>query len=329
MFHNEFDLERKGLSAPAIETQPHPHVVILMASYNGGKWLDEQLQSFAAQDWDNWELIVSDDGSTDQSRELIQRFAERHKVTLLEGPGKGAAANFLHLMRNAFEIAPPDSWIAFSDQDDVWLPDRISRGVRALCGVAADQPVLFCSRTWVVDHDLTNRRLSAARPRSLGFQNALVQNVVAGNTILLNSVASKLVCNAASELETFVVHDWWIYQMVSGVGGSALHDDSPTLLYRQHAGNEIGANLGRMAEVQRLWALMRGDLRKWNHENIQALEASAHRFTAINQERFKLFRQLHQGRLLARLASAWKLQLYRQSWSGTAAVWVSAVFKRL
>ena len=95
------------------------------------------------------------------------------------------------------ELTPRGTWMAFSDQDDVWLPDRLARGVAALGGHSG--PALYCSRTWITDERLESRRLSAPRPRSLGFRNALVQNVASGNTILLNAAAADLVRDAAAE----------------------------------------------------------------------------------------------------------------------------------
>lgn len=307
-----------------------PKVTILMAVYNGARDLRAQLDSFAAQDHHDWTLVASDDGSRDETRAILEAFAaEGHEVTILSGPCKGAAANFMSLLRWADENLPADRWLACSDQDDVWLPDRLSRGVAALEAAPSGQPALFCSRTWITDEALQGKRLSVPRPRPLGFRNALVQNVVAGNTILLDAAAARLVTAAAQEAGRVVVHDWWIYQIVSGAGGTLVHDDRPTLYYRQHAQNEIGANDSLGARMRRARMLLAGHFREWNEINIAALKPSRHRFTPANARLFDAFAGLREAPLRQRLATLRRLRLYRQTRISTAALWFSAIFDLL
>ena len=170
--------------------RPEParaHVTILLATRDGAAHLEPQLDSIAAQSHRDWSLIVSDDGSTDATCAMVERFArqQQNPVTLLQGPGRGSAENFLFLMRQWAALAPPGAWMAFADQDDVWLADKIARAVARLAPLPAGSPALYCSRSWVCDTGLANRRLSAPRPRAPGFSNALVQNIAAGNTIVL------------------------------------------------------------------------------------------------------------------------------------------------
>lgn len=300
-------------------------VTILMAVYNGGAVLREQLDSFAAQDHARWRLLASDDGSSDNSRAVLAAFAaEGHDVTVLDGPGQGGTANFLSLVARAEEDG---GWLAFSDQDDVWMPDRLSRGIAALEGL--DGPALYCSRTWITGPDLKGRRLSPARPRGASFRNALVQNVVAGNTILLNAQAARLARAAVHEARRVVVHDWWLYQLVTGAGGAVVHDDRPTLYYRQHVANQIGANDTWPARIRRIRQLLRGDFRAWNAVNIAALSASAHRLTPENRARLDAFADLHAAGPLRRLAALRRLRLYRQSWPAQAALWLAALLGRM
>ncbi|SHH86137.1 glycosyltransferase [Cognatishimia maritima] len=306
-----------------------PHVTILMATYEGAVWLPEQLQSFTDQTHKNWQLLASDDGSADGTQDLLAAFYETHRGQLLPGPQEGSTANFKSLLLRAGDHMPSGGWLAFADQDDKWLPDRLSRGVAALTDVPEDQPALFCSRTWVVDEALENRRLSAPRPKPPAFRNALVQNIAAGNTILVNSAGARLLCAAAGDAEAFVVHDWWAYQMITGAGGLVLHEDEPTLLYRQHGNNAIGANLGYWAQLVRLWALLRGDLHAWSAVNVPVLQASSHRFTPENKTALALFSEMHSGRFLRRLQAFFRLRPYRQSRSGTCAIWIATLLKRV
>lgn len=306
-------------------------VLILMAVYNGAACLPEQLESIAGQAYKNWQLLASDDGSSDISAKVLQAFAVQHpgQVTCLEGPEHGAAQNFLFLIRKAAERLSPSGWLAFSDQDDIWLSERLSRGVSALENYSNDEPALYCSRTWITDHQLKGRRLSDARPRSPSFRNALVQNIAPGNTILLNPAAAQLAAAAAAEVSDIVMHDWWIYQLITGVGGVVVHDDRPTLLYRQHAGNQIGANDRIWARLKRVHQLVCGDFQSWNAQNIVALRASAHRLCPENRALLEDFVAMRGHALPRRLLAMARLRLYRQSLPSQLALWLAAMLGRL
>lgn len=307
------------------------HVAILMATYQGAECLAEQLDSLATQDHADWQLLVSDDGSCDGTQALVAEFAAaragRQEVHLLDGPGQGAAANFLSLVRRAPDHVPVGCWLAFCDQDDVWLPDRLSRGLAMLRDES--RPALYCARTWVVDHDLSHRRLSPPRRKPPGFLNALAQNIVAGNTILLNPAAARLVMAAAPEVGRVVMHDWWVYQLVTGAGGVVCHDDGPVLLYRQHEANAVGANTGPRAKLRRLSGLLRGEFRDWNDINIAALEASRARLDGVGQAALAEFAALRRRAVPCRLRGVFRLGLYRQTLAGTLALWLATLLGRL
>lgn len=306
-----------------------PNVAILLAAYNGGAHLAEQLYSIAAQTHRNWVILASDDGSLDNSRSQLERFAQRHPLILVDGPRRGSAENFLFLIRQRAVLLPDIRWLAFSDQDDIWLPGKIERGLAALSALSEDRPALYCSRTWISDPDGRPLRLSRPRPRPPSFRNALVQNICSGNTILLNPAATALATAASAEASSLVFHDWWLYQLVTGAGGQVVHDDAPMLLYRQHASNEMGANDTLAAQRRRIQLLLRGDFRAWNSVNIAALNASIHRLTEDNQGRLADFAALRDSSLAERLLGLVRLRLYRQSRASTLALWVSAALRRL
>ncbi len=303
-------------------------VTILMAVRNGAAHLPAQLQSFRDQTHRNWRLIASDDGSADDSAAILRAFAAERgpgRVALVAGPQRGAAANFLSLLAGLPEVP---GWVALSDQDDVWLPERLERGVAALSGRSG--PSLYCSRTWETGPDLAAPRLSPPRPRPPSFANALVQNIVAGNTILLNPEAAELLRVAAGEAGQVVVHDWWAYQILTGAGGSVVHDDRPSLYYRQHGGNVIGANAGLRARLRRLRQVFDGTYAAWNRANLAALAASAARLTPQTRALLAGFAAAREMRgPLARLAALRRLGLYRQTMAQDALLWLAAAAGRL
>ena len=305
------------------------HVCILMAVFDGADTLPAQLESLTTQTHRNWQVLASDDGSRDGSAAILDRFARRHPLVRMAGPGRGCAANFLSLIRRMGAHAPEDSWLAFCDQDDVWLPDRLSRGIAALSEGPAEQPALYCSRTWVTDSALQRRRLSARRRCRPGFANALVQNIAGGNTILLNPAATRLLRSAARKVDTVIVHDWWAYQLVTGAGGRVVHDDTPTVLYRQHARNQIGANDGWRARMRRLRMLLRGVYRDWNDANIRALTAATQYLSPEARAMLSRFEELRRAGPLQRLRGARRLGLYRHGPGGSLVLWLSALLGRI
>ena len=270
-------------------------------------------------------MIASDDGSSDNSRSVLSKFGEDHSVTVHEGPRKGAAANFLSLLGRTNSTA----WVAFADQDDIWLPDKLERSIAALSDLPAGTPALFCSRSWIADADGNRLRLSPPRPRPICFRNALVQNVVAGNTILLNPAAAHLLREAAAEAGKVVIHDWWIYQIVTGAGGRIVHDDEPTLLYRQHGHNQIGANDSARERAKRIGMMVTGRFREWNEINVAALRRSADRLTPENRTLLGRFAEMRGSALPLRLWRLGRLGVYRQGRASTLALWVAAMLNRL
>ena len=305
-------------------------VCILMATWNGADHLSAQLDSFAAQDHAQWQLVVSDDGSGDATLSILQDFAEHspQSVTLTRGPGRGSTANFIALLAEPRDC----DWIALADQDDVWLPDRLSRDIAALSELPAETPALYCSATLHCDADLQNPRPSRAVPRSPGFRNALLQNIAAGNTILLNRAAADLVRKAAPaalEIDDLAAHDWWLYQLISGSGGDVIYDAVQTLYYRQHGRNQVGANAGFRAGRTRLAMLLKGRFSAWNRANIAALRAVQMHLTPEHRTLLEDFAQMRALPLLARLRAFGGLGLYRQTRIGQAAMWVANALGRL
>ncbi|OWY13184.1 hypothetical protein B6V72_10325 [Thioclava sp. F34-6] len=297
-------------------------VTILMAIRDPGPELRDQLESLATQTHPEWRLIVGDDSRSDAAHDLLAEFARSHEVRIGAGPQKGAGVNFLSLL-SGLDPAKTE-FIAFCDQDDVWLPDRLARGIAAL---DEGKPALYCSRTWVCDANLGNKHLSARHPDRPSFRNALVQNIAAGNTILLNPGGAELAISAARELQVAPRHDWWIYQLFTGCGVRVVYDAEPTLLYRQHGRNAEGANLTMRAKLSRLKRLLKGEWRGWVDVQCAALTASAHRFTPENRTIFNRFLNMREADFSTRMKEFARLRLYRQSRAATLALWIGAVFR--
>lgn len=304
------------------------HVVILLALFNGAATLIDQLNSIAKQNHKNWSLIVSDDGSSDDWLALMNSFATQHagKTWLVKGPQKGSTQNFLELIRLAGPLVP---YAALCDQDDAWLPPKLSRALFKLKDIPAGTPALYVSPTFICDRDLTPLRRSKSFRRTPGFANALVQSIGGGNTMVLNRAALDLVQETARHAQHVPAHDWWIYQIVSAAGGVVCYDQMPLVLYRQHAGNQVGANDTVLASLVRLTKLLHGRFRQWNAANLAALEASNHWLTPEARETLAQFRKARAGTLPKRLSAARKAGLFRQTLRGQIALWCAVLLKRL
>lgn len=304
-------------------------VVVLLGLHDGARYLDAQLASLAGQSLPDWELIVSDDGSRDGGPAAVRRFASAiapHSVSLMAGPRMGFARNYLGLLEHVPRGTP---YAALCDQDDVWLPDKLARAVAAVARLPAGRPGLYCSASWVCDAHLGNRRRSRRLHRPPAFAHALVQSIAGGNTMVLNRAALTLVQGAAREVGEVVAHDWWLYQIVAGAGGTVIYDPEPGLLYRQHGGNQFGANSGPTAAVARARMVLGGRFHDWTDVNIKALQASAHRLTEANRTCLQLFSDARQLPLVARIAALRRVGVYRHSRLSTAGLWGLAVLGRL
>ncbi len=307
------------------------HVAILMGVYNGAKFIEQQLDSFVSQTHQDWRLIASDDGSRDASASLITAFALEvpQTISIVQGPKAGVAVNFLSLLR---DLEGDPDFVAFSDQDDVWLPEKLERAIAALSSFSPDQPMLLGTASYIVDDELNNKVRSPRFNRLPSFRNALVQSVAGGNTMLLNRAGWQLAKAAAAEALAVggpFTHDWWLYQVISGAGGKVVRDEQPSLLYRQHGENLFGTNIGWMASALRLKQVLDGQLKEWCAQNTKALMESAHRLTPENREILNGFASMSGLRPGARLQKFRHLGLYRQGRASQKIVEVAAYLGRI
>lgn len=302
------------------------HIVILLASYRGAAHLPRQLASIAAQSHRNWSLVISDDGSDDGTARIAAAFAASRppgQVRLQKGPGKGATQNFLSMIA----ALPEGAAMAFCDQDDHWLPDKLFRAASHIAGGGA---IHYAARTIIADDDLHPLTGSRHFRRPLGFRNALVQAIMAGNASVFSPDAVRLLQQAAPAAIAARIpsHDWWAYQITSGAGARLIHDPRPCLLYRQHGRAEVGRNDTAMAMAVRLHKLLSGDYGQWLRVNREALAPVADLLTPANRRLFDLYAEAldQPGPRAAR--SFLRAGLYRQTAPGTAALYASALAGR-
>ena len=134
------------------------------------------------------------------------------------------------------------NFFAFSDQDDYWYPDKLERSIRFISHLPKENPILYGSRTEIVDKDRKKLGFSKTFQESPNFIHSLIENFAGGNTMLFNRKARETVCKTIKCTEGIILHDWWFYIIISGCGGHVLYDSYPTIQYRQHDKNIIGVN---------------------------------------------------------------------------------------
>ena len=212
-------------------------VVVLMSTWNGEQFVAEQLRSILSQLPDTGEVIVRDDGSSDQTVARVTGLNDP-RILIIEGSNVGFASSFLTLL----QLTPPQAdMVMFADQDDVWLPFKISRAWEWLRPYT-NTPTLYCSAQMLVDESLRPQHRTPPWPRPPSFSGAISENIVTGCTAALNASAVELLKQGGVPSQVRF-HDWWLYLVVSAFG-TVLVDDDATLLYRQHGGNVIGHGVG-------------------------------------------------------------------------------------
>jgi glycosyltransferase involved in cell wall biosynthesis len=305
-----------------------PKIAVLLCTYNGQNYLAQQLDSFAAQDYPNWQVWASDDGSEDNTLSILEAYRKMwgsNRISILSGPAKGSTANFLSLTCN--KNIQADCY-AYSDQDDIWENDKLHRAVNWLMTIPKDVPALYCSRTRLVDAVNQELGFSPFFKKRPSFANALAQNIAGGNTMVFNDAACKLLREIGKDIDV-VIHDWWVYMVVSGCGGEVCYDDYPSLRYRQHSDNLVGMNSSWFARMIRIRMVLNGNFRIWNDRNIHALQQLRHKFTPENKCIFDQFTSARNSALFYRLTGLVRSGIYRQTLLGNLGLVFAAIFKKI
>lgn len=218
-------------------------VEILLATYNGEQYLTEQLDSILNQDYENWIVRACDDASTDHTYAILEEYKEKypHKF-IVEKNQKGfgsAKKNFMNLIKYS-----SCDYVMCCDQDDVWLPNKISLTLEEMGKTeSGDMPVLVHTDLKVVDSKL--QVLSESFFEHSNFRKAfelneiLIQNFVTGCTMMMNRPMVTLMSRVGI-YDKILMHDWIASILATSVG-KVTFVDTPTMLYRQHAINSVGA----------------------------------------------------------------------------------------
>lgn len=233
-------------------------VQVLMSTYNGVRYLPQQIDSILSQRGVAVSVLIRDDGSTDGTLDMLRDYEHRNQnITVYAGNNKGAAGSFYDLLQKA-DMA--GSYYAFADQDDVWQAGKLERAIRLLerqqeisvayaPGPVRDCPLLYAGKVIYASADLSRQESYHYRiNREASFGNALVENICMGCTEVFNRSLLELVRRHVPSGS--ILHDWWMY-LTASCFGKVIFDQAAYMLYRQHADNQVG--------MQNRWS------RRWMH----------------------------------------------------------------
>lgn len=216
-------------------------VTILMSTYNGEQFLAEQIESIRQQTYTDWQLLIRDDGSKDRTREIIQDFCQKdnriHFVNSDSVENLGVIKSFFHLLKHQMS----DVYF-FSDQDDVWLPEKVEMQLEEAIKYDDNQPLLVYTDLKVVDQELNVVHESMIRTQSDHANTELLQeiteNTVTGGVSMINQALADLW--TGQEEYDLLMHDWYL-ALLAAAFGHLVYIDRPSELYRQHSNNVLGA----------------------------------------------------------------------------------------
>lgn len=303
-------------------------VAVLMAVWKDTRFLREQFSSIRNQDHENVEIWVSRDcdeehmgSALDEQRAKL----EANRFFVLDGPKNGCGDNFLTLILNTDIQA---DYFAYSDQDDIWERDKLSRAIAELELVPPTIPALYGSRTWIVDINGIDLGLFPYHGRKPSFANALVQNIASGHTMVMNQAAREILLAAGVTDVPF--HDWWTYLIVTGAAGRFFYDHRPSVRYRQHDRNLTGAPSDRpKALLDRICRILNGHVQNVNKANLQALQSVRTLLTSENQDILDTYCEALHGNVPSRMYGLWKSGVYRQTHIGNIGLLTAALLNKL
>lgn len=291
-----------------------PHKIqVLLSTYNGTKFISQQLESILSQSCQPTLISIRDDASSDKTYELVTEYVAAHSnIKAVRGERLGPAGSFLELLRGADSDC---DYFAFADQDDVWMPAKLENALSMLVPHSSSEPLLYCSRLEYVDAQLEHRGYSKT-PTQVGFANALVENVAIGCTVVLNREARRIIIERLPARA--LMHDWWCYLVISAFG-RVIYDERFGLKYRLHGSNAIGAPTNVVQQItHRL-------VRFLKHDGALKLTDQALSFfqcfgALLNQRELNILRRFLavRGKLWSRLIYSAQMDVWRQSRLDTA-----------
>lgn len=237
-----------------------PAVDILMATYNGGRYIGEQINSILKQGFTKWRLLVHDDGSTDETLAIVKQYQERDgRIKLIEDGicGLGAAQNYMHLLK-----VTDAGLCAFCDQDDIWFPDKLQKLIDAIHHVKVPAMV-YANACFYVNGKAMDKKTTTIHPRDL--KSALFMNSgIQGCSLMANSLLLDMLKSYQGKI---AMHDHLI-TIGAAAFGNIHYVDEVLMHYRQHAQNVTTNHVPEFR--RRIWSFLFGGKAVIDREHFEA-----------------------------------------------------------
>lgn len=201
-------------------------VAILLSTYNGEKYVKEQIDSILEQTYHNIKILIRDDGSLDNTVSILKQYEKEKRVQLHLGSNVGFIKSFIELLNMEEEAY----YYAFADQDDIWKKDKIQKAIEELEKQDNDIPLLYCTNYEICDEN--GKVISKhKKTKNISFANSLVECIAPGMTMVINKKARDIILSKG--MENCYYHDWWMYMVCSAIG-KVIYDDYESVYYRRH-----------------------------------------------------------------------------------------------
>lgn len=275
-------------------------VQVLMSTYNGERFLREQMESVLNQTWKNLEILIRDDGSQDQTREILKDYNERYSnIHIFLEDNCGVVRSFFELLKKS-----DADYVAFCDQDDIWMERKIEAAVAKLR--QEQGPALYCSNKILTDSAGNPMNRQDSRKRRPGFGNAAVECICTGCTAVMNRELADIIKKRLPDHA--ILHDWWSY-LVACYVGTVIFDEHAYIKYRQHEQNVVGARPGFWGGVCSKAAYL-----KQNHGKLKGqLMDFADLYQGHSEKDALIQRILAAQYFPGRVKILWNREIYRQS----------------
>ena len=244
-------------------------LIVLMSTYNGEKYIKKQLDSLLEQELLPTKIIVRDDGSTDETVNILEEYSSKHKfITYYCGENKGPGKSFWDLIVNCEDA----DYYALCDQDDVWFKDKLSTAVSMLKKKDNSVPLLYCSKYTLTDSMLNPIDSDVSSLYSFSdFQHSLIYHTAPGCTFVFNHKARLLLKKYDPEKEYFVIHDAIIHKVVT-LFGEMILDETSHMYYRQHKDNKIGMTASKFKTFTgRIQRFLNGSMKNYRSNTARSL----------------------------------------------------------
>lgn len=307
-------------------------VLVLLSTYNGVEFIDEQLNSVLTQEDVEVSLLIRDDGSSDETLVTLMSYVRRfpEQIRFVSGSNIGVAGSFFELIKEASESY---DYFAFCDQDDVWENFKLLRSIHLIENRPDSIPLMYCSATSMVDKNLKFIRKWPNLPKKpISIYNSLIENIAVGCTVVVNLKAMLLLKSSLPKtVSNVIMHDWWIYLCVSAFG-EVVFDNEAHILYRQHSNNVLGG------ETRNLWNKWAGKfLRFFRGVNKDLIRRQAtefiytvdHLLSPTQKKDIEHFLSSQHRNIMYRIFYTSKTPFYRQAWIDTILFKIVYVSRRI